>query len=833
MKDCGRRRREMDRLRLLGDYHNNLEVLRQKQGSLIVVRRPTQVAQYTDYLPCRSCLGFFVKSDLWRHCISCKFSDGTPSDCNWQKQGAMLIAPVIYTAACLGPAMVRTLSAMYRDDISTVVKNDPLILTYGELISRNKKVSQMRCVSARLRLLARLLIRLRKSCQLPDASLSDFIRADMFDNVVSAVLDESQCQSATETSAIKLSAPSIALKTGYSLRTCCDLLHNKALREYDGISQQNVEYFTRLFDSEWRYKVSSVALRTITDNQRDKPDLIPLTSDLIKLKNYLVSRVSYCIGQLKSTCSRTEYNNLIDVTLSRIILFNKRRGGEASRMLVSSYQKYTADSTSGADDIQQTLTATEQRLCARLRLVRIAGKGNSSSGSVPVLLTPDVIAGINCLLDMRETIGIRRENPYVFARFKGIGYVDGINSLRRVANDAQLQKPELIRSTKLRKYVATVSQLLDMKSTEVALLCRHLGHSVTVHDKYYKLPSDTLELAKVSKFLIAVERGDLNFLCGKNFDQLQIDDIPDVEEEVVEDDGDGDGYSQISGEPGISSNMLSSRTHADKRTASSIEVSNCSSSTDDYSIPEHNISSRKSNGNDTRDSLTANRTGGPNSKVNITRRKRISRTSDDARMHDNLFRHGKGLGNDCENRNAPATKQDAVRRKISMKNIHACADKHGLPYSISKSRISEDIGKRYSSMQSAVSRKHMLAGNVEGRQFRKKQRHLADVYEFDETDQTNSETDRQQFGSDDSASSANKVIRCTREAVVKKPWSKKEKSALFTYLDKHIKNGVIPCQQDCMTAIRQSRGVLGNRTWRQVKYAVKNVIASYKKRRLY
>lgn len=197
-------------------------------------------------------------------------------------------------------------------------------------------------------------------------------------------------------------------------------------------------------------------------------------------------------------------------------------------MLLSSYRNTAVTTASGLDDIKSTLSQTEQQLCNRLKLVHIIGKGNSSSRSVPVLLTTHAAAGVECLLKYRGEMGIDNQNPFVFARFKGLGNIDGVSSLRRIADAAQLERPELVRSTKLRKYVATVSQLLDMKSSEMKLLCQHLGHSTAVHDKYYRLPSETLELAKVSKFLLAVEGGDQSFLCGRNFDDIQLDDIPDV-----------------------------------------------------------------------------------------------------------------------------------------------------------------------------------------------------------------------------------------------------------------------------------------------------------------
>jgi len=70
-----------------------------------------------------------------------------------------------------------------------------------------------------------------------------------------------------------------------------------------------------------------------------------------------------------------------------------------------------------------------------------------------------------------------------------------------------------------------------MTENELDLLCRHMGHSINVHHSFYRLPSQTLELAKISKLLLAVETGKLNNLSGKKFEELKIEDIADVEDE--------------------------------------------------------------------------------------------------------------------------------------------------------------------------------------------------------------------------------------------------------------------------------------------------------------
>ncbi|KAL7841057.1 hypothetical protein SRHO_G00247480 [Serrasalmus rhombeus] len=52
---------------------------------------------------------------------------------------------------------------------------------------------------------------------------------------------------------------------------------------------------------------------------------------------------------------------------------------------------------------------------------------------------------------------------------------------------------------------------------------RREGHDVRVHRDYYRLPEGTLQLAKISKILMALETGRLGEFSGKNLDEIHID----------------------------------------------------------------------------------------------------------------------------------------------------------------------------------------------------------------------------------------------------------------------------------------------------------------------
>lgn len=49
-----------------------------------------------------------------------------------------------------------------------------------------------------------------------------------------------------------------------------------------------------------------------------------------------------------------------------------------------------------------------------------------------------------------------------------------------------------------------------------------MGHTLSVHRKYYRLQEQTLELAKVSKLLIAADCGMIHKYAGKTLDDITL-----------------------------------------------------------------------------------------------------------------------------------------------------------------------------------------------------------------------------------------------------------------------------------------------------------------------
>ncbi|XP_026002094.1 uncharacterized protein LOC113008692 [Astatotilapia calliptera] len=135
-----------------------------------------------------------------------------------------------------------------------------------------------------------------------------------------------------------------------------------------------------------------------------------------------------------------------------------------------------------------------------------------------------MVNAITRLTEKRQDCGVLAENIFLFARPHCLTPYRGQDCLRIYATECGAENPEHLRSTQLRKHVATLSQILNLKNHELDQVANFLGHDIRVHREYYRLPEATTQLAKISKLLIAMEKGSLKSLQGKTLEEIEIED---------------------------------------------------------------------------------------------------------------------------------------------------------------------------------------------------------------------------------------------------------------------------------------------------------------------
>ncbi|GLV46365.1 hypothetical protein CBL_21297 [Carabus blaptoides fortunei] len=79
-----------------------------------------------------------------------------------------------------------------------------------------------------------------------------------------------------------------------------------------------------------------------------------------------------------------------------------------------------------------------------------------------------------------------------------------------------------LRGTYLRKHIATVTQLIGMSDGDLKLLAQFMGHSQLIHEQQYRKTDSTLQVARLSKLLMAFNEGEIERYEGQRLEDLDI-----------------------------------------------------------------------------------------------------------------------------------------------------------------------------------------------------------------------------------------------------------------------------------------------------------------------
>jgi len=223
-----------------------------------------------------------------------------------------------------------------------------------------------------------------------------------------------------------------------------------AIERQDMTSAEHCIQFLKLCELNWSIEVSALALRNLTDRKRTGVLYMPLTEDVVKLNKYLV-------GQANSI------DDVLDVVSKTTMLdYSKKK---------------KADS---ANEVALSLTDFERSLLKVVDRIEIRGKKGLT---VPLLLSEEMIIWIDKLVKARTKF-IPSKNQYLFASFGEFSHLRGSDVLRKFSQECGATKPELLTSTKLRKHIASLAQVVSLKEHELDSLATFLGHDIRVHTQF-------------------------------------------------------------------------------------------------------------------------------------------------------------------------------------------------------------------------------------------------------------------------------------------------------------------------------------------------------------
>jgi hypothetical protein len=321
---------QFEKLCRMGNFNHNMKVLDINEGELKVVRRPPANAKVNpkDYLPCKFCHGFFLDNELWRHAPKCKFrNEETESSSKRMKyDGKFMLAAGQFPSGCTKLLSEKVVSKMACDSISLIVQSDETILKLGAQLLEKRGTEKATEVSQKMRLLGRVVQEGRKLVG-TEVTLKELLKSRHFDRLIDCARNMAGFKENDGSSSKKsFKAPGTAVHCGYEIKRAAVIIRCQALREMDMKKKDEIDVFLQLFDAEWHNRVTTPALNNLSLKKHNKPDVLPLTDDLLAVRNYVVGRIAVLTEKVRKSATRDNWRELAEVTLSRMIMFNKRRG---------------------------------------------------------------------------------------------------------------------------------------------------------------------------------------------------------------------------------------------------------------------------------------------------------------------------------------------------------------------------------------------------------------------------------------------------------------------------------------------------------------------------
>ncbi|XP_047460236.1 uncharacterized protein LOC125019481 [Mugil cephalus] len=482
------RSRLLDRLRNRGNYEHNQEVMRNNTGELKLKKRPNAaMASVEKYGHCPHCKGMFNRVDLWRHVPRC----GQKMSATCGKTGVLNEVSLGSRCPQKSSGVWQMLLSMRQDNVALVVQNDGLLMQLAQSLyeKHGNNPTKQEYSRQKLREMGRLLLTLHEKLIF---SSEDAMKLKNFSSVVDAV-KKIACFDRENKSYRK---PNLALRLGYSLKALGNIVISGADSSAKMVS--DAKKFMVLCDEEW----------TELSGQKAKgPATIPFTRDVQAFYRYLEKESTSATESMKTSENPQVYKILCRATLAQACVLN-RCPLEVSRMTLKSFQE--------RDDTTRVLS----KHFIRINIAKKTGQ------SVAVLLTSQLVAALTLLVSKRLICGVHEDNPFLFAKpnMSSTSLCNGGNCVRDFSSLCCAQNPEYLRSMNLHKHMARIFQILNLENDELDHLAKLLGHGIRTDRDYYRLPEAAVELAKIAKLLVAMEKGSLEGFKGNSLDEIEIED---------------------------------------------------------------------------------------------------------------------------------------------------------------------------------------------------------------------------------------------------------------------------------------------------------------------
>ena len=271
----------------------------------------------SELIMCGNCRGFYSKVRVWRH----------KQVCHNLALNKVASVPLSSLTAVGGRKhneifQTKILDRFRSDLVGNVCRSDTMIIHLGKKLW-SKSVSREKAVIMNdMRRLGHLLVKFRQITGNKHLSGEDLIKRENFQKVEEALDEVTEKESNGFKDGLRLSI-------GYLLKKAAKVM--KAVYIIDGTNNlaEEVDRFLSVLDLSWDFLFSR-SLFTVEGKRQAvlrKPQVMPLEEDIRKMKEYTVKSMNDIVSDEYMVWDEHAFTILGALIVSRLTLFNARRGG--------------------------------------------------------------------------------------------------------------------------------------------------------------------------------------------------------------------------------------------------------------------------------------------------------------------------------------------------------------------------------------------------------------------------------------------------------------------------------------------------------------------------
>ena len=475
-----------------GIYQFNINLLANNQAPQMRERRPVQKDELR---VCTECKGFFSNKYFFKH--ACKADTQLPQPVK------PILLKKVDSRMDSDTEFKEILNRFRVGEVGDFCRENYIVkmIGYRHFCLRKHEIGKQdevrKTVMAEMRELTKLFLHFKKLTN-EEKSVEEMFDRENLSELVDAVQQLVKIDDNKEKHGQKLFLDAIILRSVKALD-----LHYAETKQ-DG-KKKELKYFRAAYKS-YSSNLYPSARQTCIRNSLEKlrkPANLPNEEKLKELKQYITSEIPI----INTKFSVKQYAWLRSLVVSRLTLFNARRGEEASRMLLEEWEEAEKGTWLPEDEVEKISDPAEQYLVNKFSLAYLHGKGKKY---VPVLVPKDLVPSIRILKENRSEFGIRQENPFLFATKNGLSHCSGWHAVREVCAEAGFDFN--VTATKMRHRISSIYTSLDMSVEHRKIFLEHMGHEESVNKQNYQCPQGIRHACIMGRMLSNADEGKLLLL---------------------------------------------------------------------------------------------------------------------------------------------------------------------------------------------------------------------------------------------------------------------------------------------------------------------------------